>query len=217
MNVIGWRRKVEHTAVQVFRWTVVLLILSAPPALAAEAAPAPAAEAAPAPAEDGVTETDTQENSEELVFSPEVEALLSEESDSEGYGTLERCIHARQIRRTEVLDDRHIVFELPSKKYYLVQFERSCHRLHRGVGIMYQPRGSQLCRLDQINAVDSLSRGDIGPPCSIPGFYEVTVEQIALLRETLKARRKSEIDAFETEKARKKQEKADARAAEAES
>lgn len=146
------------------------------------------AESEPAEAEVEASETEPASESEDLVFPPEIEALLSGESDLEGYGAMERCIRAQNIRSTQVLDDRHVVFELPSRQYFLVQFERTCHRLRRGTSIMYEPRGSQLCRLDQIRAVDSLRMGDVGPPCSIPGFYPVTVEQVALLRETLQAR-----------------------------
>jgi hypothetical protein len=142
-----------------------------------------------------------------VVFSPEVEAILNEASDGEGYGSLQKCIQARSIRGTEVLDDRHVVFEMPSRRYYLVQFEQSCHLLRAGVTIAYEPRGSQLCRLDHVRAIESFRPGSVGPPCSIPGFYEVTNEQIVLLKETLKADRKAEMDAYKAEKAKRKAEK----------
>lgn len=149
-------------------------------------------------------------------FSPEIEALLNETTGDDGYGSLERCINVRSIRDTDVLDERHIVFELPSQKYYLVRFENDCHRLRRDVGIAYEPRGSQLCRLDFVRAIDNLSMGDIGPPCSIPGFYEVSVEQVALLKEALKAEHQAEVDAYRAEKARQKaQRKAEKKAAKA--
>jgi len=142
------------------------------------------------------------ESEESPVFSPEVEAILNEASDSEGYGAMERCISTRSIRSTRVLDDRHVVFELPSKTYYLVQFQHRCHQLRRNSSITFETRGGQLCRLDSIRAIDNFRAGSIGPPCSIPGFYEVTADQVALLRETLKAERQAEIDAYEAEKAK---------------
>lgn len=141
-----------------------------------------------------------QDQEESVVFSPEVEAILNQTPDAESYGSLEKCIPARSIRRTEVLDDQHIVFELPSKKYYLVQFERACHMMRPDSTIIYEPRGSQLCRMDFVRVYDSFSPASIGPPCSIPGFYPVTAEQIVLLKETLKAKRKAEIDAYKAEK-----------------
>jgi hypothetical protein len=167
--------------------------------------PAAAEEAAEEVAEEAAEEAAKSEA--RTVFSPEVEAILNEASDGEGYGGLEKCIQARSIRGTEVLDDRHVVFELPSSRYYLVQFEQSCHLLRAGVTIAYEPRGSQLCRLDHVRAIESFRPGSVGPPCSIPGFYEVTKEQIVLLKETLKADRKAEMDAYKAEKAQRKAEK----------
>lgn len=123
-----------------------------------------------------------------LVFSPEIEKLLSETSDPDDYTNLERCISHRTIRGSEVLDDRHIVFEMPSKKYYLVQFKHRCLQLRPGSTLFYEPRGGQLCRLDQIQASNFGVR-DIGPPCSIPGFMEVAPEQVAMLKDALAARR----------------------------
>ena len=143
----------------------------------------------------------------DLEFSPEIEALLNETTSTDGYGSLERCITVRSIRSTDVLDERHIVFELPSKKYYLVRFEHQCHRLRRDGAIAYEPRGTQLCRLDYVRAIDNLSTGDVGPPCSIPGFYEVSIEQVALLKEALKAEHQAEVDAYRAEKARRKEQK----------
>ncbi len=150
---------------------------------------------------------DAEDSEEGVVFSPEVEAILNEAPDQEDYGEMERCIPVRSIRNSEVLDDRHVVFELPSKTYYLVQFRHTCHQLRRGTTIAYEPRGSQLCRLDDIHAINSFSIGSVGPPCSIPGFYEVTAEQVALLRDTLKAEKQAEIDAYKAEKAKRKADK----------
>ena len=158
-------------------------------------------------AEEAASETAPSESGGSAVFSPEVEAILSETPDGEDYGAMEKCIQARSIRGSQVLDDKHIVFEMPSRKYYLVQFEHSCHMMRPDVTIAYEPRGSQLCRMDFIRAVDSFGPGSVGPPCSIPGFYPVTREQVALLKESLKARRRAEVDALKAEKARKKAER----------
>ncbi|MEM8769467.1 MAG: DUF6491 family protein, partial [Pseudomonadota bacterium] len=116
-----------------------------------------------------------------LSFPPEIEALLNESSSAEEYTERERCINTRSVRNTEVLDDRHIVFELSSKRYYLVQFKHRCFRLRPRSTVIYETRSNQLCRLDAIRAGDGsmLSSTDIGPPCSIPGFIPVEPEQIA--------------------------------------
>jgi hypothetical protein len=155
---------------------ILLLACCAVSVRAAETVEKPAAEAA-----------DREATDEGLVFSEEVEALLNQASDSEGYGEMERCINVRSIRDSQVLDNRHVVFRLSGQKLYLVQFQRTCHQLRRHSSISYEPRGNQLCRLDDIRAVNDFRPGGVGPPCSIPGFYEVSAEQVALLKEALKA------------------------------
>ncbi|MEM8769730.1 MAG: hypothetical protein AAGE43_20030, partial [Pseudomonadota bacterium] len=74
-----------------------------------------------------------------------------------------------------------------------VQFKHRCFRLRPRSTVIYETRSSQLCRLDAIRAGDGsmLSSTDIGPPCSIPGFIPVEPEQIALLKESLKAQRQA--------------------------
>lgn len=133
-------------------------------------------------------------------FPPEIERLLTETSDPEEYAQTERCLSTRSIRETEVLDDRHIVFEMRPEKYYVVQFRHSCHRLNPRSTLVYETRDNRLCRLDQIRAGNTPGYGDLGPPCSIPGFIEVTEQQVVLLRETLKVRRKRQAEAYEGEK-----------------
>ena len=137
-------------------------------------------------------------------FSPEVEAILKETSEPDAYTKTERCISSRLIRRTQILDDRHVVFELTSNRYYLVQFKYRCPRLQPNAVLVYETRNDQLCRLDQVRAANSISNRDLGPPCSIPGFLPVRPEQIALLKESLKATRKADVAAYREEKAKQK-------------
>lgn len=140
--------------------------------------------------EEVVQDTTAPDEEETVEFPPEIERLLSETADAEDYGEQETCIQNRNIRDTRILDDRHIVFEMPGKTYYLVQFKHRCPQLRRSSTLIYETRASRLCRLDYIKATNSLDRGWVGPPCSIPGFIPITVEQVALLDETLKAARK---------------------------
>jgi hypothetical protein len=131
------------------------------------------------------SDADTEEKPEPVELSPEIEKLLNETSDPDEYAESSRCINTHRIRNSQILDDRHVIFEMSQRKYLLVQFKYSCQRLRRNSTLIYQPRGGgQLCRMDQIRAGNINERP--GPPCSIPGFTEVTVEQLSLLRETLK-------------------------------
>ncbi|MGE0622267.1 MAG: DUF6491 family protein [Pseudomonadales bacterium] len=158
---------------------------------------------ADAPAGD-TGQTDSQAGEEGgYAFPPEVEELLNNASDPEGYAQTERCIFTREIRDTDILDQRHLVFELTGKRLYLVQFQFTCPGLRRGASIVYETRNSQLCRLDQIRAFEP-GPAIPNPPCTIPGFMPVEKEQVALLKESLKSKRKAELDAYKAEKAEKK-------------
>jgi hypothetical protein len=141
-----------------------------------------------------------------FVFPPEVEALLNKASDPESYAETERCIFTREIRNTEILDEQHLVFQLSGKRFYLVQFQYTCPGLRRGASIVYESRDARLCRLDQIRAFEP-GPAIPNPPCTLPGFMPVEKEQVAQLRESLKSKRKAELDAYKAEKARKKEAK----------
>jgi len=138
-----------------------------------------------------------------FIFPPEVEALLNKASDPESYAETERCLFTREIRSTEILDEQHLVFQLSGKRLYLVQFQYTCPGLRRGVSIVYESYNSRLCRLDQIRAFEP-GPAIPNPPCTLPGFMPVEKEQVAQLRESLKSKRKAELEAYKTEKARKK-------------
>ena len=131
------------------------------------------------------SDAEPEEKSEVVELSPEIEKLLSETSDPDEYAASSRCINAHRIRDSQILDDRHVIFEMSQRKYLLVQFKLRCQRLRRNSTLIYETRGGgQLCRLDQIRAGNINERP--GPPCSIPGFTEVTAQQLSLLKETLK-------------------------------
>jgi hypothetical protein len=168
---------------------VVLLAFNWLPGAVAESTDAVDTEAVEPIAEPERTEEQEEaEDEEEIEFPPEIEELLTEASESEEYaGERVDCIQSRSIRDTKILDNRHIVFEMAGNTYYLIQFKHRCPQLRRTSTLVYETRANRLCRLDFIKAANSFRVGDVGPPCSIPGFIPITVEQIALLDETLKA------------------------------
>lgn len=120
----------------------------------------------------------------------DVETILTTPSETE-YTESVRCLSTNRIRRTEVLDDRHIVFHMSRDRYYLVQFPHRCPTLDKNSGLMYDVQGSRLCQLNRIRAVNGsgMSRS-IGPVCMVPGFEEVSIEQVALIRESLEELRR---------------------------
>ncbi len=133
--------------------------------------------------------------SPEVAPSGEVEEILSSNADEDVYGDSPRCIAVRRIRGSTVLDDRHVALQMSRSKYYLVQLRSRCPQLERNSTISYETRTGQLCALDSIRAVISFGGAPrMGPPCQIPGFQEVTREQLVAIGEELRAsRRRTEL------------------------
>ncbi len=122
------------------------------------------------------------------------EELMSREPTVDDYAGFTRCIDMKRIRNTKVLDERHLVVEMRSKEYYVVQLARRCPGLRRNRPVMTEPRGRQLCQYDSVRAMYDNGFGGLEPGtrCTIPGFHSVTKEQVAQLRESLALERKRE-------------------------
>lgn len=83
--------------------------------------------------------------------------------------TFENCIRHQSIRRTKVLDDNHIIFEMRNKKYFLNTLDHHCPRLGLERAITYNIRGGRLCNVDVVSVLDSLG---IGATCFL-GKFEI--------------------------------------------
>ncbi len=124
----------------------------------------------------------------------EVEALLSKPSAPSDYIEERRCLSIHRIREVDALDDRHVLFRMNRKALYLVRFAHRCPGLRRNGPVAYESlNGMSICAHDAIRGAFRHGLGDarLGPPCAIPGFQEITVEQLGLLRESLRQGRRS--------------------------
>ena len=133
-----------------------------------------------------------------------VEEILTREPASEDYSDTPRCINARSIDQIDVLDEKHVIFEVSRREIYLVRFKHRCPGLRRNKPVITEPRAGRLCRLDALRPVIEWGLGNYepGPPCSIPGFESVTREQVEQLKAALKADKRK---AREARKAKKEQ------------
>lgn len=78
-------------------------------------------------------------------------------------GTFENCIRHSSIRRTKVLDDKHIIFEMRGKKTFLNTLDHKCHSLGFLRKVGYSVHGNRLCSYDSISVLDDLGpRGACG-------------------------------------------------------
>jgi len=130
--------------------------------------------------------------------SPEVEDILTREPLEADYDSEARCIPTRRIRRTEVLDDQHIVLHMGRDQYYVIRFNFGCPGLRPRQAVMLETSMSnRLCALDGIRPIYETGLGGYreGMRCSVPSFQQVTKEQVLLLKDTLKLRKRKPDDA----------------------
>ncbi len=112
------------------------------------------------------------------------EILVDEPEEVEG---TENCVRIRAIRRTEVLDDRNVLFHMTGGKISRNFLPRRCPSLSMRNAFMYETRISQLCRSDRITIVDSVGIGAMrGPSCGLGRFYPVTENEVESLKQQIK-------------------------------
>ena len=151
-------------------------------------APLPAAEGAagdgadPAPADGGAREEAGERDLDAII------AEILDVDSVEEYDTTENCIARSRISRTEILNERFVVFHLRGDEKYLVQFRHRCPGLRRNGTMRLETRSFRVCSMDTVQGFYEMGigRGSWGPSCMIPGFEPVTREQVAIIKEELR-------------------------------
>lgn len=105
-------------------------------------------------------------------------------SNAPGPDQFVRCLMPVQIRDTEVLSDRHIVFYTRGDRRYLVEFPQGCGGLRKDASFRIQARGNGYCQHDTVQPLTLASPGSgfWGTPCPVPGFRPVTEAQVKALK-----------------------------------
>lgn len=95
----------------------------------------------------------------------------------------ERCINARSIRRTEVIDDNNVVFYVQGRRIFLNSLPKSCKGLSRDRRFLFETHTRSLCEHDTIRILQEAS-GHIyaGRSCKLGRFLPVTQEDIENFR-----------------------------------
>lgn len=138
----------------------------------------PAAEAAP----------DAPADPDDKTAPALVDDILNATTDKDAYVDSPRCLRLHKIRGVQVIDERHIAFRTGRDEYFLVQMQHRCPGLTRESAIAYATNSSRVCELDQLHAVIRFGPTSerLGPACAIPGFQEITREQLTVLRDSLR-------------------------------
>lgn len=89
----------------------------------------------------------------------------------------ESCIRIQTIRRTEVANDRTILFHMSRDRIYLNRLPHKCPGLRREDRFMYDASLSRLCDLDTVTVLDDIGFGfSRGPTCGLGKFYPISKE-----------------------------------------
>jgi len=118
-------------------------------------------------------------------------AASAQDSAEEGNESLasqspERCISLNRLDRTEVIDDRTIVFHMRGGGLYLNNLDRECPGLKREERFMYSPTGNRLCRVDTVTVLEQWGFGlTRGFTCSLGEFHPISEADLAELKRGL--------------------------------
>lgn len=140
---------------------------------------------------DGADSEPGEDAVEEKPEERDLDAIIAEILDVdavEEYDTTQNCIARSRISRTEILNERFVVFHLRGDEKYLVQFQHRCPGLRRNGTMRLETRSFRVCSMDTIQGFYEMGigRGNWGPSCMIPGFEPVTQEQVAIIKEELR-------------------------------
>jgi hypothetical protein len=120
---------------------------------------------------------------------PSVEDILKSTPREEDYTQARRCVRSSRIERTEILNDRLIVFHMKREENLLLQFPQRCPGLRRDVTLKYEKGGPNICEHDVVQALIDLGATlRWGPRCILPAFEPVTDAQVEYVKAELRNR-----------------------------
>lgn len=115
-------------------------------------------------------------------------AALAQESDAGDRvmdSELKNCVSLIMVERTEVIDDRHLMFFLKNGEVLINELPNRCPSLEREERFMYRTSMNQLCSLDTITVLQDIGFGiGAGPSCGLGKFRPISPDAAqAMLKE----------------------------------
>jgi hypothetical protein len=97
--------------------------------------------------------------------------------------TPKECVQVAAIRRTEVLDDRTVLFFMRGGAWYRNYLRRDCPGLAREGRFLYSPVSGRLCNTHGLTLLQDFN-GEFVPTivCPLGDFQPVTPEEVADLK-----------------------------------
>ncbi len=122
-------------------------------------------------------------------------AIADEGDTTATEDTAELCVNIRRIKRTDVVDERNILFYMNGGKIYVNTLPRNCNGLRFNDGIMYETSLFELCNVDVITVLRRMGGIGFSPfgSCGLGKFRPITREEVIALK-TKKAESDDEED-----------------------
>jgi hypothetical protein len=98
-------------------------------------------------------------------------------------GGPERCITLTRLDKTEIIDDRTIIFMMRGGAIYLNHLARECPGLKREEHFMYSPTSNRLCDIDTVTVLEQWGFGlTRGFTCALGVFHPISEAELEDLR-----------------------------------
>jgi len=114
-----------------------------------------------------------------LSLAPDHTLFADETSEDIDDKDARRCINVRTLKRTEVIDDNHILFYMSGNTVYINRLPRACTGLSRERRFSYTTSSRSLCSFDSIRVLSDLG-GSIfeGRFCRLGTFVPTSIEDV---------------------------------------
>lgn len=130
-------------------------------------------------------------------------------AEEEPSSVAQECLNQHSIKRTKVLNDRNILFVDQDGQNYVNQLLRQCPSMRRNSLLNYPVANSRLCAGNNFAVLMEVGIGNYVPSfvCQLGMFVPVSPDEVADIMamtqqpESGRARRRSERDMVETERA----------------
>lgn len=100
----------------------------------------------------------------------------------------ERCLHLSRLERTEVLNNRQILFETRGGHHYLNTLPHPCPGLRRNSTLLFRTSIDLVCDVDVVTVLDGYGWGmRPGASCGLGKFEPVDADEVKQLREAARS------------------------------
>lgn len=114
-----------------------------------------------------------------MLYLPAADLAMADEVKDE---SVRKCINMRQIRSTDVVDDRNILFYTSGKTVYHNILPKQCKGLARAGSFSYRIATGRLCDLDTIKILDTYSSIH-GISCPLGVFHQISKDDVPAILE----------------------------------